>query len=371
MKIAIILVHYHTPELLQKAVEAIKSDLTLSGLNGEIIVIDNGSRPEDKKLLNSLNVKLIDPGENLGYARGVNLGVTNTDADIFIFMNPDVQVLPKCLGFLVSILESGAAAAGPRFYLDNEKQIIHPPLMNLTIKNELLWRTSAFGENWAKWVRAMWRKEARVYWQTDVAMESYLLTGALIAIRRDAWEEIGPFDEIYQLYFEEVDWLKRLEKSRLKSYYVPDACAVHIDNQSVAKEPKAKKWFEESAQIFRKRHYGTLFNSFLNRIVPFLRRFTPAVNTQQEPNSLSHTDLPVIEMASLNIPDNTPIWIEISENDLGIPAAAMPVRNPDLKVWRFPKDLWDALEPKTYHFRLVDNAGNEIYHFTYAHYQAI
>lgn len=68
---------------------------------------------------------------------------------------------------------------------------------------------------------------------------------------------------------------------------------------------------------------------------------------------------------------NTPIWIEISENDLGIPAAAMPVHDTELKVWRFPKAIWDTLEPSTYHFRTVDNVGNEIHHSTFAHYQAI
>ena len=68
---------------------------------------------------------------------------------------------------------------------------------------------------------------------------------------------------------------------------------------------------------------------------------------------------------------NTPIWIEMSENDLGIPAAAMPFLDKDTKVWRFPKEIWEKFEPKTYHFRTVDNIGNEIFHFTYAHYQAV
>lgn len=68
---------------------------------------------------------------------------------------------------------------------------------------------------------------------------------------------------------------------------------------------------------------------------------------------------------------NSPIWIEISENDLGIPAAAMSIHNTELKVWRFPKAIWDTLEPSTYHFRTVDNVGNEIHHSTFAHYQAI
>ena len=79
----------------------------------------------------------------------------------------------------------------------------------------------------------------------------------------------------------------------------------------------------------------------------------------------------LIDIGSFSIIRNTPIWIEISEHDLGIPAAAMPILDKSMKVWRFPKELWDKLEPKTYHFRTVDSIGNEIAHFTYAHYEAI
>lgn len=371
MKLAIIFVHYHTPDLLHTAVEAVRSDLASSNLEAEIIVIDNGSHPEDQELLSSLNVNLINPGENLGYARGVNLGVQNTHADIFFFMNPDVEVVQNCIKNLVDIVESGAAAAGPRFYLDKEQKILHPPLMDLTIKNEIIWRTSALGDNWAKSVREHWRKEAKRYWASEKPVESYCLTGAMLAISRSAWETIGPFDEIYQLYFEEADWLKRLEKSDLKSYYVPEARAIHTYNQSAAKEPQAKVWFEESCEIFRKRHYGALFSTFLKKVAPLISR---TLNLEQHTNSselYSWTGLPLIDLGSFSTIRNTPIWIEISEHDLGIPAAAMPVLDNDMKVWRFPKELWDKLEPKTYHFRTVDSIGNEISHFTYTHFQGI
>lgn len=371
MKIAIILVHYHTPDLLMTAVRAVESDLKQSGLEGEIIVIDNGSKPEDQEHLKSLNVNLIKSDENLGYARGVNLGVENTDADIFLFMNPDVEVLPNCIKSLVEVINGGAAAAGPRFYLDRDQKILHPPLMDLTIKNEFLWRISALGESWGKRVRDIWRKDAKKYWQAETPIESYCLTGALLAISRKAWNQIGPFDEIYQLYFEEADWLKRLEKSNLKSYYVPAAGAIHVYNQSAAKEPQAKIWFQESNEIFRKRHYGLLFNYFLKKVVPFMARVVYILRTPHQSNSISWTGIPLIDISSFNVIRNTPIWIEMSENDLGIPAAAMPVLDQDMKVWRFPKEIWDKLEPKTYHFRTVDNIGNEIFHFTYAHYQAV
>ncbi len=66
---------------------------------------------------------------------------------------------------------------------------------------------------------------------------------------------------------------------------------------------------------------------------------TRVVNVWRAPrqsNTTSWTGISLIDIISFNVVMNTPIWIEMSENDLGIPVAAMPVLDKDTKVWRFP-----------------------------------
>ena len=361
MEIAIILVHYHTPILLKRCVDSICADLSSSNMEAEIILIDNGSKPEDKDLFDELGVKIINPGENLGYARGVNLGVKNTDAEIFFFMNPDLDIDTGCLEALVSVLKNGAAAVGPRFFLDKDKTILLPPLMDLTWQNELLWRMAVFGHNTAQWVRNRWRKNAKYHWEAVSLVESYCLTGALLGIRRDAWDKVGPFDERYQLYFEEADWLKRLEKTNLKSYYVPEAHAIHTYNQSAIKEPKAKKWFDESNNLYRKSHYGKFFNAFLVYLAPRMRNFFLGNSKRTADNPFPVTGLPTLDISFIKGIRNKPLWIEISDCDLKLPAAGVPIHDTLKKIWQIPKGVWDSLEPKTYNFQVVDNIGNEIY----------
>ena len=358
MKTACILVHYHTPLLLKRAVSAIRADLSSTNLKAEIIVVDNGSNEEDRPLLEGMSVKIVDPGDNLGYAGGVNLGVKNTDADVFIFMNPDVEVLPGCINALVDALEHGASAAGPRFYMDSGKQLLLPPLMDLTRKNEILWRLSALGEGMAERVRDSWRRHAKEHWLAEAPVINYNLTGALLAIRRDAWQQVGPFDEIYKLYYEEADWLKRLRKKNLNAYYVPGAEALHQYNQSAAQEPRAKKWFNESGHTFRKRHYGLAFTAFLDHAVPMLRRLFNINEGNQD--LMPETGYPSIDLSPYNPHSETPLWIEVSFNTLGIPAVGIPVHDKGLKLWEFPKANWDALEPGNYYFRVVDNKGKEL-----------
>ena len=120
--LAIVLVHYRTPGLLVEAVGALQRDLASSRLDAEILVVDNGSEPADRKGWSGHEVRRIDPGANLGYAGGVRCGVEASRAPQIVAMNPDVLVAEGCLGRLCAELERGAAAAGPQFFWDRERR---------------------------------------------------------------------------------------------------------------------------------------------------------------------------------------------------------------------------------------------------------
>jgi GT2 family glycosyltransferase len=70
MHLAIVIVHYHTAELAAEAVATLVPEIAAAGLepSPEILLVDNGSDPTERKILESLPVRRIDPGENLGYA---------------------------------------------------------------------------------------------------------------------------------------------------------------------------------------------------------------------------------------------------------------------------------------------------------------
>ena len=71
MRLAIVLVHYHTPDLAAAAVAAVRADAAAAGLGEpEVVVVDNGSDPAGRAVLAGLAAELVEPGENLGYAGG-------------------------------------------------------------------------------------------------------------------------------------------------------------------------------------------------------------------------------------------------------------------------------------------------------------
>ena len=348
MHIAVILVHYRTPELAAMAVAALQDDARHSGLELEGIVVDNGSDPEGRALLESLAFERIDAGANLGFAGGVNLGVARSRAETIVVMNPDVRVLPGCLGALVEALRAGAAVAGPRFYWDADRRMVLPPAEQRGRVSELRSLLATRGERWAAHARRRWRRHARRHWEARRPLASYALSGSLLAFTRAAWERNGPFDDGFRLYFEETDWLRRAERIGLPARYVPAAEAVHLHGRSAVQEPRAGAWFEESARRYRRRHYGRWFAGLLEGLDRRLSR-RPATGLDPVPRG-------GLDLARFPFP----LWIEVSPNPTGFPAAAERLTAPPAGGWRLPAEVEERLAGAGLALRVVDEEGREL-----------
>ena len=359
MRLAVVLVHYHTPGLAAAAVEALRRDVAGAGLDvgAEVdwLLVDNGSDAAERAQLASLPVRRIDPGRNLGYAGGVNRGVAETAAELILLMNPDVLVLPGCVPALIERIGTGAAVAGPAFFWDSGRRILLPPAERRSRRDEalaLLAGRDDRDDRWAARARRRWRRHARRHWEARSPLPSHALSGSLLALSRPAWEAVGPFDEGFQLFFEETDWLLRAAARGVPAWYVPAAEAVHLYNQSAAGEPRAKAWFEESARRFRRRHYGAGFAAALaalDRRLP--RRSAP---------SLPPVPSGGIDVGALCAP--FPLWVEVSPNPEGFPAAAERVPEPPPELWRLPQEIAAGLPAGTVlTVQVTDVAGREVY----------
>ncbi len=351
MRLAVILVDYHTPGLAAAAVAALRRDLPDSGFAAdevEWLLVDNGSDEPGRALLDSLPVERIDPGANLGYAGGVNLGVARSRADLILLMNPDVLVLPGCVAALAAALRDGAAVAGPRFWWDGDRRLALPPSDVRSRRDELLALLATRGGSWASRARRRWRRHARRHWQARGPLRSWSLSGSLLALPRSTWDRVGPFDAGFPLYFEETDWLRRVEEQGLPAVYVPAAEAVHLHAQSSVREPRSQEWFEASARRFREKHYGGWFAGLLEGLDRRLPR------APQE--ALPEAPAAGLDLAGFPFP----LWVEVSPNRTGFPAAAERLAAAPAAPWRLPAEVLERLPPGELVLQVVDETGLEL-----------
>ena len=220
----------------------------------EVVVIDNSCDSGELSALQEAGAdRVIAAPSNLGYAGGINLALSRTSADEIVISNPDIEFFAASIDRLFSALDSRFELAGPKFVWDREGNWILPPAQVArpgTLVDEVL---SSWSRGWSR-MSSRRRLGARVaFWRTERPTGVEAISGAVMAFRRSLVEKIGSFDERFRLYFEEIDFQRRMDEKRAGIVYVPGAVCRHLYNQSAASTRDAAAFFEESEAAYHQK----------------------------------------------------------------------------------------------------------------------
>jgi O-antigen biosynthesis protein len=178
----------------------------------EILLIDNGSVDNSETEAEAAHpgVKLIRNPVNC-FAAALNLGISHASGKYIAFVNNDVFVDPAWLTALVSRLDADgrAGCAGGKILFENGRinSVGHRALP------DYYWEDEGYD-----------REDRGQY---DVPREVDGLCWAAVLFRRECLEEMGPLDEDYIFYCEDVDTSLRCRRLGWKILYAPDALVRH------------------------------------------------------------------------------------------------------------------------------------------------
>ncbi len=251
MRVASIIVNTNDGEVLPICLETL---LSTRHPSHEIVVVDNGSSDGSVEFARNRfpDVQFLELGENLGYGAALNKGVAYaTDrADAFFLLNPDTLVDPACIENLVLALKEGPdiGVAGPWIY-DPEKP------------NRLL----AAGSSLHHWTLLVDHQVVPYDQITDVPY----VTGCAFLVTKDAWQRIGPLDESYFIYYEEVDYCFRSRQKGYRVVAVPSAKLWHKDVWDRWSHSPLQVYFVQRNRIrFLRKHGTTLQTAFYAGYLP-------------------------------------------------------------------------------------------------------
>ncbi|HWH28437.1 MAG TPA: glycosyltransferase [Mycobacteriales bacterium] len=63
------------------------------------------------------------------------------------------------------------------------------------------------------------------------------MSGSCMLLRREAFEQVGRFDESYFMYCEDMDLCRRLAEAGWQNVYVPTAVVTHAGGHATQREP--------------------------------------------------------------------------------------------------------------------------------------
>ena len=229
---SIIIVNWNSCDLLKNCLDSIRQ--TNPNGNYEIIVVDNASTDDSLRMIKNdfPEVVLIENKENLGFAKGCNIGIKASKGKIILFLNSDAEVRELntlvrvenffddhedvgILGLRLVFPDGGPQASGGEFI--SVKKLM---------KHQILFGDSPiFHKLRGKFNRG----ENTTFYDID------FVSGACFFIRKKLFDEIGIFDESFFMYGEDMDYCFRAKKKGWRIIILPSIKVIHLKSQSTRK----------------------------------------------------------------------------------------------------------------------------------------
>lgn len=225
------------------------------------VIVDNGSTNDSISRIRAEHpqITLIEIGENLGYAGGNNVGIYHAlqqGVDYIWLLNDDIIVDPGSLTELAKVAEAypDTGFVGPKVYIQNDPQ-------------RILTAGILLDEQFHSHHRGIGELDEGQY---DKITEVDGLSGCSLLVSRKVIEEVGPLDENFFAYHEEIDWCYSAKKAAYKLLFVPQAKVWHPDTRSRdTNAPRVMYYMSRNRLLFLRKH-GLGFWLILKSITQYI-----------------------------------------------------------------------------------------------------
>lgn len=263
-RIAVVVLNYRTPDLVLACLETVVAELDPE--RDRVVVVDNASADDSAaRIREALRerglaaVQLIESPTNEGFAAGNNVGVRSIRARAYLLLNSDTLLRPGALELFWLALEEHpeAGIVSPRLEWPSAE-----PQINCfrfpTPWSELI---SASGTGPVRSLLARWDVPIPV---RDAPFAPDWTSFAAVLIRGEVIERVGLLDEGFFMYFEDVEYCRRIARAGWRIWHDPAARVVHLrGGTSPVKALKAaRRRRPPYYYVSRRRYFRRAFGRF-------------------------------------------------------------------------------------------------------------
>ena len=262
--ISYIIVSYNTVDLTIQTIRSIIENC----VDYEVIVIDNdscdGTVESLRKIFgNYTNIHVINSGSNLGFSKANNIGAKIAKGDFFVFVNPDTVFIDDIGTKLLQMYRSK---------FKNKEVILSPQILNPDYTEQHCMNLFPVLS-----VRTLIGKMQKTISYGNIRKSDWI-TGVSLSMSRETYEKLKGWNEIFDLYSEDLDICYRLRKMGGRSYVIKNIKLIHYGNQSgkqvykTTYESERKKL--NSLRVFYQQYYDdSKFLTYL-RVIKILFKNT-------------------------------------------------------------------------------------------------
>ena len=249
--IGIIIVTYNSAAEIGACLEAALAS------GAETIVVDNASRDGTIAEVARRGVRLIANSENRGFAGAVNQGFGALNSPYVLLLNPDAVIQTSLEPLRQACDLPGAAGAGGKLLDASGRPQVGFMVRGLPTPATLALEALLLNRIWPG--NPLNRRYRCLDWDSSTCSKVEQPAGAFLMVRRAVWQELGGLDEsFFPLWFEDVDFCRRIRDRGFSLYYIPEAVAKHTGGHSVPNLPLEMRliyWYRGLLRYSAK-HFG-------------------------------------------------------------------------------------------------------------------
>lgn len=262
--VAVVVLTYHADA---ERLAACLASVAAATSTSRIIVVDNGATltPADVAAATSgaatsgHEVELLQPGENRGYAGGMNVGLAHALAaghDAVAVLNDDTVVRPDWIERLLPHLAAGAGAVQPKLLLPDGRL----QSLGVRLRADGAGIDIGYGEPdtvLSATASSDTAPAAGTVHSAHSAHSVELLSGGAVLFARRLLETVGGFDERYFLYYEDIDLSLRAGAAGFRLVVEPAAVVEHAMSTTTLRQPAVRRYYQERNRLWcLARHRG-------------------------------------------------------------------------------------------------------------------
>jgi O-antigen biosynthesis protein len=229
--LSIIIVNYNVQAFLEALLRSVFK--SKQNLQIEVIVVDNHSSDGSVEMIRKAypQICLIVNDENSGFASANNQALQCYRGRYACLVNPDVLLQEDTLETMVSFMDQhpDVGAAGCK--------VLNPDgSLQLACRRKMPTPSSAFFK--LSGLSRLFPQNRIIgaynmtYLDPDINHDVDAISGSFMVVRRETIEEVGPLDDRFFMYGEDLDWLFRMGKNGWRVCYVPETRIVHYKGES-------------------------------------------------------------------------------------------------------------------------------------------
>ncbi|MDD5687527.1 MAG: glycosyltransferase family 2 protein [Elusimicrobia bacterium] len=254
-ELSINIVNYNNRQYLLDCLKSIYENI--HRVKFSVLVIDNNSTDNSTNLIQNKYplVKILKNEKNIGFAKAHNIGFKLTDAKYILILNPDTLVVDDSIEKMVEYLEqnSKVGIVGPKI-LNPDRSLQYtgtkyPNNMNLLFETFFL---DKFFPN-----SKLFGRHKGIYDSYSETAQKEYLQGSCLMMKKQVLADIGFFDEIYFMYFEETDLCYRANKKDWQICRLGNTSIVHFGGGETGFYDEFRIYqYYKSMLLFYEKHYS-------------------------------------------------------------------------------------------------------------------